>query len=186
MLLLAVGMALHQSLDHAAAEDENTNQQEQAFKSMQMMLKRAELVRLLAAEHLIYISSQRKKNDIHLMDDASQVMAFGLVCDDPSLDPAMMNKIAAETTLQIALAVNGSPIEDRITQVMGELAPTERLTLVADVSTTVLMFKVGRRRGLFDALLTDFGTDRFCKGMRTNMIARYNGLAAYLEEQTQE
>jgi len=168
----------------ALAQDEDAapNQREQMIKSMQYMLKRAEIVRMLAAQHLSYIDENRDKGELHVLDDAAQVMAFSLVCQDPDFDPAMLNKIAAESTLQIALKVEGSPIEESISQIMGELNSKERITLVADVSSAALMFKVGRRRGLFDALLTDFGTTRFCKGMRSNMRARYQGLATYLED----
>jgi hypothetical protein len=42
------------------------------------------------------------------------------------------------------------------------------------------MFEVGRRRGLFDALLTDFGKKRFCAGMQTDMRNRYNEIISTL------
>ncbi|WP_286828072.1 MULTISPECIES: hypothetical protein [Kordiimonas] len=172
----------------AAAQEENSqpSQQDQTVRSIQYLLKRAELVRMLSAQHLIYIDDNRDKDELHLMDDAAQVMAFSLVCQDPSFDPATLNKIAAESTLQIALKVEGSPIEEAITDAMGELQGKDRITLIADVSSNVLMFKIGRRRGLFDALLTDFGTARFCKGMGSNMRARYQGLATHFKEMQPE
>jgi hypothetical protein len=108
-------------------------------------------------------------------------MAFNLVCNDEAFSADVLNKIAAETTLTIALKIDGSPIGEKITQIMQSVSGEQRMTLVADVSSAVLMFKVERRRGLFDALITDFGPQRFCRGMGGNMRARYHALAAEYE-----
>lgn len=184
LITAAVATAYLLASPLAAAQDAapQPTEQNQMAKSMQFMLKRAELVRMLAAQHLTYIDDNRDKDELHLMDDAAQVMAFSLVCQDPEYDPVILNRIAAESTLQIVLQVNGSPIEAAITEAMGDMNAKDRITLVADVASNVLMFKIGRRRGLFDALLTDFGTARFCKGMQSNMRARYQGLATSLAD----
>jgi len=186
LITTAVATACLLAAPMAAAQDAEPqpSQRDQTVRSMQFMLKRAELVRMLAAQHLTYIDDNRDKDELHLMDDAAQVMAFSLVCQDPEYDPVILNRIAAESTLQIALEVNGSPIEEAIAEAMGDMNARDRITLVADVSSNVLMFKIGRRRGLFDALLTDFGTARFCKGMQSNMRARYQSLAASLGDPT--
>lgn len=160
--------------------------EDQILKSMGQMLKRAELIRMLAAIHLNHINSEDDKTDVRLMDDATQVLAYNLVCEDETFEIRMLNKIAAETTLKIAMKVDGSPVEAAMADALGNLTPQERLTLVADVSSTVLMFKIGRRRGLFDALLTDFGNQRFCKGLGAAMRDRYHSMAAYLGDDPKE
>lgn len=160
-----------------AAQDEDSR-----MKAVQLMLQRAEIVRFLAAEHIAFLASIDDLRTKQLMDDAAQVMAYSIVCNDDALEPVRLNQIAAETTLQIALLIDKSPINAQISDIMGSLSGPGRMMLVADVSSAVLMFKVGRRRGLFDALLTDFGTDRFCKGMGSNMRGRYHSLAAQFEE----
>ncbi|NVJ97852.1 MAG: hypothetical protein HWE25_06855 [Alphaproteobacteria bacterium] len=162
---------------------EETSSETQAMKSMQHVLKRAEVVRLLAAEHLNYLEGEGATADVRMMEDGAEVMAFSLICDSAGLDPKMLNRIAAEATMKIALKVETSPIKDRMTQIMGDMRPEDRLNLVADVSSTALMFKIGRRRGLFDALLTDFGTGRFCRGMGGAIKKRYNDLAEFLKDE---
>ncbi len=52
------------------------------------------------------------------------------------------------------------------------------MNLLGDVATTVFMFNVGRRRGLFDSLMTDFGKMKFCDGLRGNMRERYTTLTS--------
>lgn len=156
--------------------------EDRVMQSMQFVLKRAELIRLLSAEHLNYLDSQNATSEVRLIEDGSEVMAYGLICNDETFEPRILNRIAAEATLKIALLVESSPIKARMTETMGELPADERMTLVADIASTVLMFKIGRRRGLFDALLTDFGNARFCKGMGSSIRKRYNNLAVFLDD----
>lgn len=178
--LLGACLLVGQPPAPVAALDEQTR-----LKAMEFMLQRAELVRFLAAEHIAYLGNSDDMRTKQLLDNAAQVLAYNIVCNDDALDPATLNLIAAESTLQIALKIDSSPINKQISDVMGQLTGPDRMMLVADVSSAVLLFKVGRRRGLFDALLTDFGTDRFCKGMGANMRGRYHALAAQFETPAQ-
>ncbi len=175
LMLLLVPAALAQE-----APAPQPNEQERALQSMQFMLQRAEIVRMLAAEHLQYLNENRNQSAFHLLEEASQVMAYNLICADDAMDVRTLNTIAAKSTLQVATLINQSPINTKITDIMGALNERDRLILMGDISTTVVMFKIGRRRGLFDALLTDFGAKRFCSGMGNDMRRRYNGLVAGL------
>ncbi|WP_417460295.1 hypothetical protein [Kordiimonas sp.] len=169
----------------AVAQDAPAPQteEERALQSMRFMLQRAELVRMLAAEHLQFLNENRNQSAFHLLEEASQVMAYNLICADDTMDVRMLNNIAAQSTLQVATLINKSPINDKITEIMGQLGERDRLILMGDISSTVVMFKIGRRRGLFDALLTDFGAKRFCAGMGNDMRRRYNGLVAGLSSE---
>ena len=153
---------------------------DQALRSMSFVVQRAEIVRLLAAEHLSFLNSNRDKAEFHLLEEASQVMAYNLVCEDEAVDVAALNDIAAQTTLKVAMLVDQSPAGDTLRSLTEKYRPEDRLILIADMSSTVLMFKIGRRRGLFDALLTDFGAKRFCAGMGANMRDRFNSLVSEL------
>lgn len=184
--LMAACIILSLPASRALAQDNAAQDEDSRLKAVQLMLQRAELLRFLAAEHIAYLASIEDLRTKQLMDDAAQVMAYNIVCNDKALDPARLNQIAAETTLQIALLIDKSPINTRISDIMGSLSGPDRMILVADVASAALMFKVGRRRGLFDALLTDFGTDRFCKGMGANMRSRYHSLAAQFEEENEQ
>lgn len=177
-LIIVAAVCLSLLTSNARAQE--NDKQTRAVQSMQFMLARAELVRLLAAKHLNYLDSQNATAEARLVEDGSEVMAFSLICEDETFEPAMLNRIAAEATLKIALMVETSPVKESITEIMGNLAPEERMTLVADMSSMVLMFRIGRKRGLFDALLTDFGTRRFCTGMKSGITKRYNDLSAFL------
>ena len=169
----------------AVAQDAPAPQteEERALQSMRFMLQRAELVRMLAAEHLQFLNENRNQSAFHLLEEASQVMAYNLICADDTMDVRMLNNIAAQSTLQVATLINKSPINDKITEIMGQLGERDRLILMGDISSTVVMFKIGRRRGLFDALLTDFGAKRFCAGTGNDMRRRYNGLVAGLSSE---
>jgi len=149
-------------------------EQQQIARSMNYMLRRAELTRTLAAQHLEYIMSNRENSKIRLIEDASQVMAFDLICEDDQIDGKSLNQIAADITFRIAMLAGKSTIAPRLTELARKQTVEERMALIGDISTTVLMFEIGRRRGLFDALLTDFGQKRFCAGMRTDMRTRFN------------
>jgi len=156
------------------------DRQQQIMKSMEYMLRRAQLTRTLAAEHLQYIKKNRDKAEVRLMEDASQVMAFDLICEDEKMDGRALNQIAADTSFKIAMMAGRSTIGARLTKLAAKQTIEERMELIGDIATTVLMFEVGRRRGLFDALLTDFGKKRFCAGMQTDMRTRYNEIIAGL------
>lgn len=146
---------------------------EQFTRSMTYMLRRAKLTRTLAAEHLLYLSSNGEIPEMHLVEEASQVIAFDLVCSDAILKPDMLDEIATSSSYRIAAQVGTSPIAPKLADLAREQTVQERMDLLGDVSTTVFMFQVGRRRGLFDSLITDFGEQRFCDGMRANMRERY-------------
>lgn len=165
-----------------AQQPADKERQQQVMRSMQMMLKRAQLTRTLAAEHLDYIKNHRDQADIRLIEDASQVMAFDLICEDEKMEARDLNQIAADTSFRIAMMAGTSTIGARLTRIAQEQTIKERMHLIGDIATTVLMFEVGRRRGLFDALLTDFGKKRFCSGMQTDMRNRYNDIIATLSE----
>jgi len=154
--------------------------QAQIMRSMQMMLERAQLTRTLAAQHLEFIKNNRDQTEIRLIEDAAQVMAFDLICDDDKMNPADLNQIAADTSFRIAMMAGTSSISTTLTRLAQKQSVQERMELIGDISTTVLMFEVGRRRGLFDALLTDFGKKRFCAGMQTDMRNRYNEIISTL------
>ena len=158
-------------------------QKEQAMEGMRFMLRRAEFVRLLAAQHLQYLNANREKAAFHMLEEASQVMAYNLICEDDTMQARELNNIAAQVTLQVAVLMDQSPAAKTMADAMQQMTPTGRMILVGDISSAVLMFKIGRRRGLFDALLTDFGSKRFCSGMRTDMRRRYNGLVANLPDE---
>jgi len=155
-------------------------EQQQIARSMNYMLRRAELTRTLAAQHLKYIMSNRENSKIRLIEDASQVMAFDQICADDQIDSQSLNQIAADITFRIAMLAGKSPIAPRLTELARKQTVEERMALIGDISTTVLMFEIGRRRGLFDALLTDFGQKRFCTGMRTDMRTRFNEMITSL------
>jgi hypothetical protein len=175
-------LALCLALPLAAQQEPSEEEKERALEGMGFMLQRAEFVRLLAAEHLGYLNANRDKAAFFTLEEASQVMAYNLICEDEAMEPRQLNTIAAQTTLQVSLLMDASPAGKTMAEAMERMNPAERLSLVADVSTAVLMFKIGRRRGLFDALLTDFGNKRFCSGMGADMRRRYNGLVANLPQ----
>ena len=154
--------------------------QQQVMKSMEYMLRRAQLTRTLASEHLDYIKKNRDHDEIRALEDASQVMAFNLICEDEKMDAKDLNQIAADTSFKIAMMAGTSSIGQQLTQLARKQTVEERMELIGDVSTTVLMYEIGRRRGLFDALLTDFGKKRFCAGMQTDMRTRYKEIIASL------
>ncbi len=149
-------------------------------RSIQYMLERAQLTRTLAAEHLIYLNENRTSADIKLMEDAAQVMAFNLVCNDEKIVEKTLGHIAADTSFRIAMLAGESTISQRLAQITSSQEVNHRMELIGDIATTVLMFEVGRRQGLFEALVTDFGVKRFCSGMQDDMRTRYNDLASNL------
>jgi len=151
-------------------------------RSIQYMLERAQFIRTLAAEHLVYLNSNRQSADIRLMEDAAQVMAFDLVCEDEKIEAKILNNIAADTSFKIAMMAGNSSISDQLAKITATQSIHERMDLVGSIATTVLMFKIGRRRGLFDALISDYGVKRFCAGMQADMRTRYNDLASNLGE----
>jgi len=154
--------------------------EQQVMKSMEYMLRRAQLTRTLASEHLEYIKANRETEEIRTLEDASQVMAFNLICSDEEMDSRELNQIAADTSFKIAMMAGTSSIGQQLTQLARKQTVEERMELIGDVSTAVLMYEIGRRRGLFDALLTDFGKKRFCAGMQTDMRTRYKEIIASL------
>ena len=157
-------------------------EQKQILKSMQHMLRRAQTSRTLAAEHIKYIKSTDDAEAIRLLEDASQVMAFHLICEDETMDSRDLNQIAADVSFKIAMMAGNSTIAPRLTRMAQKQSVEQRMELIGDISTTVLMYEIGRRRGLFDALLTDFGQKRFCAGMQTDMRTRYDELNARLKK----
>jgi hypothetical protein len=172
----AAQVAPPQALSPEAAREQ------QFLKSMQYMLRRAQLTRTLAAEHLIYIKSQPDRDENRVIDDASQVMAFQLICDDETIDTAALNQIAADVSFKVAMMSGKSTIGQKLARIAKKQTVEDRMELIGDISTTVLMYEVGRRRGLFDALLTDFGKKRFCSGMQTDMRTRYKDYITALGE----
>ncbi len=148
----------------------------QYARSMTYMLRRAKLVRTLAAEHLVHVAENAAKPDLHLVEEASQVVAYDLVCANGDFDPAALDQMATESTYRIAIEAGESPIAKTLTDLGREQSIQQRMDLLGDVSSTVFLFQVGRRRGLFDSLITDFGKEDFCSGMRTNMRQRYDSL----------
>ncbi|TNE66408.1 MAG: hypothetical protein EP335_03845 [Alphaproteobacteria bacterium] len=155
-----------------------SNNRGEALAAMRLMLGRAQAVRALAAEHLVYMDSKRDTPEVHLMEEAAQVMAYSLICEDKAMDPKTLNDIANETTLKIALLLQQSPAGQKLLEANAGRPDEERLAMIGDIASAALMFKIGRRRGLFDALMTDFGQARFCSGLGGDMRTRYNGLAA--------
>jgi len=153
---------------------------QQVMKSMGYMLRRAQLTRTLASEHLDYIKKNRDRDEMRALEDASQVMAFNLICEDEEMDAKALNQIAADTSFKIAMMAGTSSIGRQLTNIARKQTVEERMELIGDISTTVLMYEIGRRRGLFDALLTDFGQKRFCAGMQTDMRTRYKEIVASL------
>lgn len=149
---------------------------EQFTRSMNYMLRRAKLARTLAAEHIVYLGEHADKPEMHLIEEASQVIAFDLVCADDTMKPEELDRIATESSYRIASQAGQSPIGEKLADIGRQQSVQERMTLLGDISTTVFMFQVGRRRGLFDSLITDFGADGFCNGMRSSMRDRYNAL----------
>lgn len=147
-------------------------------RSIQYMLERAQLTRTLATDHLGYLKENRALPEIRLMEDASQVMAFNRVCDDEKIITKTLNHIAADTSFRIAMLSGESTISERLERITASQAVNKRMELIGDIATTVLMFEVGRRQGLFEALVTDFGVKRFCSGMQDDMRTRYNDLAS--------
>jgi hypothetical protein len=158
------------------------SQQDQMDDYIKVMLRRAQTTRLLAAEHLQFIKSNRDQTIIRNIEDASQVMAYDLVCEDDKLDSKTLNQIATTTSYEIAVLMEASTIAPRLTRIARNQKVNERMELMGDIATTVLMFEIGRRRGLFDALLTDFGKKRFCAGMQMDMRTRYNEITSTIGE----
>jgi len=195
LLILAVStvfiFSAHAQTQEASPEaqpqsglDKNTPtsaEQEQILKSMQHMLRRAQTSRTLAAEHIEYIKNAGDADAVRLLEDASQVMAFNLICADDTLTNRDLNQIAADVSFKIAMMAGNSTIAPRLGRMAQKQTVEQRMELIGDISTTVLMYEIGRRRGLFDALLTDFGQARFCSGMQTDMRTRYNELLSRLE-----
>ncbi|PCI63805.1 MAG: hypothetical protein COB37_04255 [Kordiimonadales bacterium] len=145
--------------------------------------RRAQLVRILAAQHLAYLKANRELSDIRLIEDSSQVLAYDLICNTADMDPQKLGRIANDASYIIAkLAANESTLAARLGRMGQNQSVDGRLELLGDISATVLMYEIGRRRGLFDALLTDFGTKRFCMGMRADMRTRYNEMVSDLAE----
>lgn len=149
-------------------------------RSIQYMLERAQLTRTLASEHLTYMQQNRTSAEIRLMEDASQVMAFNLLCNDEKIEKKTIGHIAADTSFRIAMLAGESTISERLARITEQQEVDRRMELIGDMATTVLMFEVGRRKGMFDALVTDFGAKRFCAGMQDDMRSRYNDLASNL------
>ncbi len=147
-------------------------------QSMTYMLRRAKLLRTLAAQHILYLGENAELPELHLVEEASQVVAFDLVCSDETFDPVALDRMATESNYRIAVQAAQSPIADTLSEIGREQSIQERMNLLGDISTTVFMFQVGRRRGLFDSLMTDFGKTKFCNGLRPNMRDRYNALTA--------
>lgn len=161
-----------------AAPMTDQEMREQYAKSMTYMLRRAKLVRTLTAQHMVYITENGDKPNLHLVEEASQVVAFDLVCDGNDFDPAALDQVATESTYRIAVEAGQSPIAATLREI-GSTQPVQaRMDLLGDISSSVFLFQVGRRRGLFDSLITDFGREKFCTGMRTNMRERYNSITA--------
>lgn len=151
---------------------------EQYAKSMTYMLRRAKLVRSLAAEHILYLGENADKPELHLVEEASQVIAFDLVCDTGAQQPEMLDQLATESTYRIAVQAGQSPIAKTLAE-LGQQQPVEaRMELLGDIASTVFLFQVGRRRGLFDSLITDFGKEKFCTGMQANMQERFQSLTS--------
>ncbi|MEX0297427.1 MAG: hypothetical protein AB3N28_00035, partial [Kordiimonas sp.] len=149
-------------------------------RSIQYMLERAQLTRTFAEEHLSFLKENRTSPEIRQMEDASQVMAFNRVCSDEKIDKKTINHIAADTSFRIAMLAGESTISERLARITASQTVNKRMELVGDIATTVLMFEVGRRQGLFEALVNDFGVKRFCTGMQDDMRTRYNDLASNL------
>ncbi len=156
--------------------------QEQINKSLNHMLARAQLVRTMAAEHHAFILSNRDNALISMIEDATQVMAYNLICADDTMKVKALNNIATDVTFKIALLSEKSTISQRLENISRKITINARMELVGDMATTVLMYEIGRRRGLFDALLTDFGNKRFCSGLQADMRTRYNGLISEIGE----
>ncbi|MCK0068689.1 hypothetical protein [Kordiimonas laminariae] len=165
----------------APSQPSQPDQQAQIKKSINHMLARAQLVRSLAAEHHLYILANREDQIIRLIEDASQVMAYNLICEDETMDNQALNDIATDVTFKIAVMAGKSTIAKQLEGISQQITMESRMELVGDMATTVLMFEVGRRRGLFDALLTDFGNKRFCAGLQADVRNRYNELISEME-----
>ena len=156
-------------------------QQAQVRKSINHMLARAQLVRKLAAEHHLYILENRENQIVSLIEDATQVMAYNLICEDEVMNNKALNNIATDVTFKIAIMASKSTIAGELERISQKITMEARMELVGDMATTVLMFEIGRRRGLFDALLTDFGNKRFCAGLQADVRSRYNELISEME-----
>ena len=149
---------------------------EQYEKSMTYMLRRAKLVRTLSAQHILYLGENAEMPDLKMVEDATQVVAFDLVCSDDTFDPLMLDQLSTESSYRIAAQAAKSPIAQMLGDIGRQQSIEERMNLLGDISTTVFMFQVGRRRGLFDSLMTDFGKEKFCNGLRPNIRESYNSL----------
>lgn len=158
--------------------EEQKERQEQYVRSMNYMLKRAKLTRQLAAQHMVYVSENADKKDAKKIEDASQLVAFDFVCADDVLKPEKLDEIATEASYRIAVLAGRSPITPALQDLGKQQTIGERMELLGDVTSTTFMFMVGRRRGLFDSLITDFGESKFCDGMRANMRGIYAELNA--------
>lgn len=172
-LCAALSLSIEAQDSSTQQADPQAAQQEQVMKSMQYMLRRAHLTRTLAAEHLKYIKESREEGETKALDNASQVLAFNLICEDEEMDRRTLNQVAADSSLKIAMMAGNSTIAPQLKNIAQKQSVEERMELIGDIATTVLMFEIGRRSGLFDALLTDFGKKRFCSGMQTDMRNRY-------------
>lgn len=151
---------------------------EQYEKSMTYMLRRAKLVRTLAAQHILYLGENVADPELKMLEDATQVVAFDLVCSDDTFDPNVLDQLATESSYLIAAQTPRSPIAATLSDIAAEQTVQERMNLLGDISTTVFMFQVGRRRGLFDSLMTDFGKTKFCDGLRGNIRESYASLTS--------
>lgn len=151
---------------------------EQYAKSMTYMLRRAKLLRTLTAQHILHLGENADKPELHLVEEASQVIAFDLVCGNGGLDPEKLDQLATESTYRIAVEAGASPIVSTLTDLGREQSVRARMDLLGDVASSVFLFQVGRRRGLFDSLITDFGQENFCTGMQANMRERYDSLTS--------
>lgn len=152
--------------------------QEQYVRSMNYMLKRAKLTRGLAAQHMQFVTQNASDADARKIEDASQVVAYDFVCPDEIMQPAKLDQIATEASYRIAVMAGQSPIAKSLQELAKQQTIGERMELLGDITTTTFMFMVGRRRGLFDSLITDFGQSKFCAGMQQNMRGIYTGLTA--------
>lgn len=160
------------------SDDATKERQEQYVRSMNYMLKRAKLTRGLAAQHMQFVTQNATDTDARKIEDASQVVAYDFVCPDETMQPAKLDQIATEASYRIAVMAGQSPIAKSLQELAQQQTIGERMELLGDITTTTFMFMVGRRRGLFDSLITDFGEEKFCEGMQHNMRGLFTGLTA--------
>ena len=86
-------------------------------QSMSYLLRRADLARALAAELLVHMDENAAAPEIHLIEEAGQVLAYDVVCGDDIINAKGLQHIATASTYKIAVVAGRSPIVAKLSEI---------------------------------------------------------------------